>query len=86
MCEGSSWTAICGVGIPLRLAVLCKHNMTHYFGFHGNYSNTSLIETNWERTLVQISVSLNYRSANENMFMEVIKWISRVSLGNTILF
>lgn len=33
MCEGSSWTAICDVGIPLRSAVLCKHKMTHYFDF-----------------------------------------------------
>jgi hypothetical protein len=50
------------------------------------YSNTSLIRTNWERTLVQISQGPNYRSATENMFTEVIKWTSRVILGNTTLF
>jgi hypothetical protein len=30
------------------------------------YSKTSLIRTNWERTLVQISERLNYRSDTEN--------------------
>jgi hypothetical protein len=40
-----------------------------------NYSKTSLI---WERTLVQISESLNYGSATEDMFREVIKWTSHV--------
>jgi hypothetical protein len=30
------------------------------------YSNTSLIRTTWERTLVQISESSNYKSATEN--------------------
>jgi hypothetical protein len=38
------------------------------------YSKISLIRTNWERTLVQISESSNYTSATENMFREVIKW------------
>jgi hypothetical protein len=47
---------------------------------------TTLIRTNWERTLVQISESPNYTSATENMFREVIKWTSRVFLGNTTLF
>jgi hypothetical protein len=50
------------------------------------YSKTSLIRTHWERTLVQISESLNYRSATENMFREVIKWTSRVFLDNATLF
>jgi hypothetical protein len=36
------------------------------------YSKNTLIQTNWEWTLVQISP--NYRSATENMFKEVIKW------------
>jgi hypothetical protein len=50
------------------------------------YSKTSLIQTNWEQTFVQISESPNYRSALENMFREVIKWNSHVFLGNTTLF
>jgi hypothetical protein len=50
------------------------------------YSMTSLIWTNWEQTLVKISESLNYRSATENMFREVIKWTSHVFSGNTTLF
>jgi hypothetical protein len=50
------------------------------------YSKNSLIRANWERTLVQISESPNYRSATENMFREVIKWASRVFLGTTTLF
>jgi hypothetical protein len=44
----------------------------------GIYSKTSLIPTNWERTLVQISESPNYGNATENMFREVIKWTSRL--------
>jgi hypothetical protein len=48
-------------------------------------SKTSLIWTNWGRTLVKISESPNYRSATENVFREVIKWISRRFLGHTIL-
>jgi hypothetical protein len=51
-----------------------------------NYSKASLIRINLERTLVQISESLNYRSATENIFREVIKWTLRVFLGNTTLF
>jgi hypothetical protein len=47
------------------------------------YSKTSLIGFNWEQTLAQISESLNYRSATENMFRKVIKWTSCVSLGIT---
>jgi hypothetical protein len=39
-----------------------------------NCSKTSLIQINWERTLVQISERPNYRSATENMFREVVKW------------
>jgi hypothetical protein len=42
--------------------------------------------TNWERTLVQFSESPNCRSATENIFREVIKWTSYVSLGNASLF
>jgi hypothetical protein len=38
------------------------------------YSKISLIWTNWERTLVQISESSHYTSATENMFRKVIKW------------
>jgi hypothetical protein len=38
----------------------------------GYYSKTSLIQTNWEKTLVQISESPNYRSDTENMFREVM--------------
>jgi hypothetical protein len=34
-------------------------------GSEMEYSKTSLILTNWERSLVQISESLNYRSATE---------------------
>jgi hypothetical protein len=37
-----------------------------------SHSKTSLIRTNWERTLVQISESPNYRSVTENMLREVI--------------
>jgi hypothetical protein len=51
-----------------------------------SYSTTSLIRTNWERAPVEISGSPNYRIATENMLREVIKWISRVFLGNTTLF
>jgi hypothetical protein len=54
--------------------------------FVSPFFTTSLIRTNWERTLVQISESPNYRSATENMFREVIKWTSRVFLGNKTLF
>jgi hypothetical protein len=36
-------------------------------------NKTSLIQTNWEQTLVQITESLNYRSVTENMFKEVIR-------------
>lgn len=50
------------------------------------YSNTSLIRTNWERTLVLTSESLNYGNPTENMFREVIIWTSGVFLGNTTLF
>jgi hypothetical protein len=39
---------------------------------------SSLIRTNWERNIVQISESPNYRSAIENVLIEVIKWTSRV--------
>jgi hypothetical protein len=46
------------------------------------YSKTSLIRTNWERILVQISESPNYRTATENKFKEVIKSAWRVLLGN----
>jgi hypothetical protein len=45
-----------------------------------------MIRTNWERTLVQISESPNYRSATNNMFEEVVKWISHLSLGNKTLY
>jgi hypothetical protein len=47
---------------------------------------TSLIRTNWERTLVQISESPNYKSTTENMFKEVINRTSRLFLGNATLF
>jgi hypothetical protein len=50
------------------------------------YSKTSLIRTNWDLTLFQISECPNYRSAIENMFREVIKWTSGVLLGNRTLF
>jgi hypothetical protein len=60
------------------------HNIT--FSYFCIYSKTSLIRTNWERTLVQISESPNYGSATEHMFRELIKWTSRVLLGNTTLF
>jgi hypothetical protein len=49
------------------------------------YSKTSPIRTNWERTFVQVSECTNYRSATEDMFREVINWTSQVFLGNTIL-
>lgn len=39
----------------------------------GKYSKTSIIQTNWEYTLVKISGSQNYRSATED-----IKQTSRV--------
>jgi hypothetical protein len=42
------------------------------------YSKTSLIRTNWEWDLIQISESTNYISDTEKMFMEVITWTSRV--------
>jgi hypothetical protein len=42
------------------------------------YSKKSVIRTNLEQTLVQISESPNYRSATENMFREVIKLTSPV--------
>lgn len=51
MCEGTSWITICDVGIPSRLAVLCKHNMARYFGFQRNYNKASAIRANWDRTL-----------------------------------
>jgi hypothetical protein len=51
-----------------------------------NCSKTSLIQTNWEGTLVEISESLNYRSATENMFREVLKRTSHVFLSNRTLF
>jgi hypothetical protein len=50
------------------------------------YSKTSLIQTNLEQILVQISESLNYRSDGASMFREVMKWIMCVFLGNTTLF
>jgi hypothetical protein len=50
------------------------------------YSKTSLILTNWERTLVHLSESPNYKSATENMFRKVTKLTSRVFLGNSALF
>jgi hypothetical protein len=37
------------------------------------YSKFSLIQTNWEQTLIQISENPNYRSVTENMFREVTK-------------
>jgi hypothetical protein len=37
------------------------------------YSKTSLIRTNWERTLVQINDSPSCISATENMLREAIK-------------
>jgi N-dimethylarginine dimethylaminohydrolase len=51
----------------------------------GQHSKLSLIQTNWEQNLVQISESPNYISVIENMFKEVIKFTSLVSLGNTTL-
>jgi hypothetical protein len=50
------------------------------------YSRTSLIRTNWERTLIQISESPDYRSATKNVFREVIKWTSGILLGNKLHF
>jgi hypothetical protein len=50
------------------------------------YSKTSLIWTNWKQILVQISESLNYRSATENMLRELIKWTPRFFPGSTTLF
>jgi hypothetical protein len=50
------------------------------------YSKTSLIRTNCERTLVQISESPNSRGVTENMSKEVIKWISRLLLENKFYF
>jgi hypothetical protein len=38
------------------------------------YSKTSLIQTNLERTLVQIGKSLNHGSPTESVFREVIRW------------
>jgi hypothetical protein len=55
-------------------------------GLMQNYSKTLLFQTKWEQTIVQISGSLNYRSATESMFRGAIKWTSRVFLGNTTLF
>jgi hypothetical protein len=52
----------------------------------GQYSKTSLIQTNWEQTLVQINENLNDRSTTENMFREVIKYTLRVFLCNTTLY
>jgi hypothetical protein len=43
---------------------------------------TTPILTNWDWTLIEISESPNYRSADEDMFREVIKWISHVILGH----
>jgi hypothetical protein len=62
--------------------IISMFNVSH----RQKYSKTSLIRTNWERTLVQISESPNYRSATENMLREVIKWTSLFFLGNTTLF
>jgi hypothetical protein len=50
------------------------------------YSKTSLMRTNWVRTLVQISESRICRSTTGIMFRETIKWNPRVSLGNKTLF
>jgi hypothetical protein len=44
------------------------------------------MRTTWEGTLVQIGGRLNYRSATENMFEEVIKWDLACLLGNISLF
>jgi hypothetical protein len=68
------WVILLVIGVEALLLEMLK------------YSKTSLIQTNRERTLVQISESPNYRSATENMFREVIKWTSCVCLGNTTLF
>jgi hypothetical protein len=54
-------------GLNFELYKLCDESDL------AKYSKTSLIRTNWERTLVQISESPNYRSAAGNMFREVIK-------------
>jgi hypothetical protein len=48
------------------------------------YSKTSLIRSNLERILVQISESPHNRNTTKNMFREVIKWTSRVFLRNTV--
>jgi hypothetical protein len=57
------------------------------------YSETSVILTNWDRTLFQISESPNFGNTSVYvlckyacMFMEVMKWTTGLSLGNTTLF
>jgi hypothetical protein len=47
---------------------------------HGRESKSVVqtVQTNWERSLIQIAESPNYVSATENMFGEVIKWASCV--------
>jgi hypothetical protein len=71
------------VGIHYCIDGICDSTNSHKHGDVRICSKTSLIRTNWERTLFQISESPNYKSATENMFREVIKWTSRVFLGNT---
>jgi hypothetical protein len=50
------------------------------------YSKTSIIQTNWEQTLVQINEGPNYRRATESQFREVMKWILYALSGNVTLF
>jgi hypothetical protein len=54
--------------------------------FISHYSKTSVIRMNWQGTYVQIGGSPNYINGTENLLREVIKWTSRVFLGNTTLF
>jgi hypothetical protein len=58
----------------------------HHPTRHNIHSKTLLIRTNWERTFVQISESLNHRRVTENMFRKSLKLTSRVLLGNWTLF
>jgi hypothetical protein len=64
-----------GTNKPSPATCLSVGNSRHVATDH---QKASLLRTNWERTLVQISDSPNYRSATVNMLMEVIKRTSRV--------
>jgi hypothetical protein len=70
--QGMTYTQRCFSQTITAVTISCLHRSVLCISM--KYIKTSLIRTNLELTLVEISESPNYRSATENMFREAIKW------------